>query len=500
MIHRGLLLALAGALCAGASAFACSSDPSPQGADADAGPDPVCEGNLTAYRFPSGGDGSGDPFGAKAAGQARAGRIKGAAQIVQPDNARNKVRVGDFVLANDKVAVYIEAEGESDGYNPLGGDVLALEVIGADGRPTGVSQYNETLLMLSRQTVRPDKVSVLADGADGKAAIVRVSGQLANVPFLDTFKPLIPDEYDFPAAIDYVLEPGAAKVLIRLQLVNTRFDAVDFTNRQYFGFFQANRSQVFTESQGFGEPNGETPWVAFDSTKSAFLYRALGSPIRAEIGISGFQLYSLKGLTLDGCMTKAVDYAEMIVGGPGIDGLLEAKRATFAEPAWRMVKGVLTEAGGVVLPGAQIHATAADGKYLTRTITDATGAFALHVPSADVKLTPTLKGWAIPAPTVVGAGTATVDLSLPRRATLEVNIKDATSAEALPARVQVIPTTAVGAAPASFGVLDDEPDGRLWVDFAMTGHSLLPVPPGPHRVIVTRGYEYELYDAPATAT
>ena len=500
MLHRGLLLAGAGALCAAVSAFACSSDPSPVAPSDDAGPDPVCAGNLAAFRFPGGNDGAADPFGAKAANQARAGRIKDAAQIVQPENARNKVRVGDFVLANDKVAVYIEAEGESDGYNPLGGDVLALELIGANGKPTGVSQFNETLVTLSRQTVKPEKVSVLADGADGEAAIVRVSGQLANVPFLDTFKPLIPDEYDFPAAIDYVLEPGASKVLVRLQLVNTRTEAVDFANKQYFGFFQANRSQVFTEATGFGEPKGETPWVAFDSTKSAFLYRALGSTMRAEIGVSGFQLYSIKGLALDACATKAVDYAEMQVAGPGIDGLLEAKRAADGEPAWREVKGVLKETDGVVLPGALVHATAADGRYLSRATTDAAGAFTLHVPPGDAQLTPTLKGWAIPAATSAPAGAATVDLALPKRATIEVNVKDATSSEPLPARVQIIPTTAIAAAPATFGVRDQEANGRLWVDFAMTGHSVLPVPPGQHRVVVTRGYEYELHDATATAT
>ena len=138
MPYRGLLFAGAGALCASVWAFACSPDPSPVAPDGDSGP--VCAGNLTAFRFPSGGDGAQDPFGAKAASQARAGRLKDAAQIVQPENARNKVRVGDFVLTNDKLAVYIEAEGESDGYNPLGGDVLALEPIGADGKPIGVSQ------------------------------------------------------------------------------------------------------------------------------------------------------------------------------------------------------------------------------------------------------------------------------------------------------------------------------------------------------------------------
>ena len=418
-----------------------------------------------------------------------------------PTNARNKVRVNDFVLANDKIAVYVEAEGESDGYNPLGGDILALETVGADGRPIGVSQYNETLIMLARQTVQPEKVSVLADGADGKAAIVRVSGKLANVPFLDTFKPLIPDEYGFPAVLDYVLEPGSPRLTIRLGLVNTRTEPVDFTNKQYFGFFQSSRHQTFTEAQGFAETKGETPWVAFDSGKSAFLVRSLGGPIRSEIGISGFQLFSMKGLAVDACATKTLDYAEMLVGGPSLDGLLETKRAAFGEATWREVRGTLTETGGGPLAGALVHATSADGRYLTRAITDAAGAYVLHVPAGDALLTPTLKGWALAAATPAPAASVTVDLMLPKRATLAIDVKSAdAAAEPLPARVQVIPSAAIARPPAAFGVADLEEDGRLWNDFATTGHLDLPVPPGQHRVVVTRGYEYELYDAPATAT
>jgi hypothetical protein len=496
----GPILVCAVATLAWPGLSACSSDDGPSAANADAAA-PVCDGNLDAFRFPNGAsDGSPDPFGAKAAGQARAGRLHDAAQIVQPDNARNKVRVNDFVLANDKVAVYIEAEGPSDGYNPLGGDVLGLEPVGADGRPTGVSQYNETLIMLARQTVQPDKVSVLADGSDGKAAIVRVSGKLVNVPFLDTFAGLIPDEYGFPAALDYVLEPGSPRLLLRLNLVNTRLDPVDFTNKQYFGFFQANRSQVFTEANGYADPKGESQWVAFDSRKSAFLVKALGSTVRAEIGISGFQLYSLKGLALDPCATKTVDYAEVVIGAPGIDGLLETKRAYYNEPAWREVKGTLTETGGSGLAGALVHATSPSGQYLSRTITDATGAFVIHLPPGDAQLTPTLKGWAIPAPTAAAAGSATVALTLPKRSTIQVNITDTTTGEPLPARVQIIPQTKVTAAPGSFGVKDEDVEGRLWADFAITGTTQLPVPPGQHRVVVTRGYEYELFDQPATIT
>ena len=62
---------------------------------------------------------------------------------MQPEGARNKVRVNDFVLANDNVAVYIEAEGESEDGNrsyswiyretPLSGEVeSACQLVGLD--------------------------------------------------------------------------------------------------------------------------------------------------------------------------------------------------------------------------------------------------------------------------------------------------------------------------------------------------------------------------------
>ena len=485
---RGLVLAALGV-----AAFACSSDPDPSGSALA-----VC-GGLSEFRFEDGTDGHADPFGAKAAGQARAGKIRDASQIVQGPLARHKVRIGDFALANDRIAVYIEAEGRANGYAPFGGDILAIEPVSEDGKPKGISQYGETLVALSRQTVKPDKVSVIADGSDGKAAIVRVSGVLTNIPFLDTFKALSQAEYGFPAAIDYVLEPGSEKLLYRLSLANTTAEVVDFANLQRVGFFQAARSKTFTEAKGFAPAEGENPWVAFDSGDSAFLVRAAeGRPIRSELVVSGFHLFSVQGLSAQACEKKTVDYLEIATGAPGIDGLLEAKRRAYGEAPWRELRGVLREEGGGPLGGALIHATGPDGKYLTRATTNEQGEYVLHVPHAPVSLTPTLKGWAIPAATAVSDGAATADLTLPKRATIEVKATDAVTGEPLPVRVQVIPASAPVPAPATFG-LREEANGRLWQDYAVTGTTVLPVPPGPHRVIVSRGYEYELLDTSVTA-
>ncbi len=489
---RGLVLAALGV-----AAFACSSDPEPA-ASALA----VC-GGLADYRYEHGNDGHADPFGAKAAGQARAGKIHDVSQIVQGPLARQKVRVGDFALANDRIAVYIEAEGRANGYSPFGGDIVAIEPVGEDGKPKGLSQYGEMLVALSRQTVKPDKVSVIADGSDGKAAIVRVSGVLTNIPFLDTFKALSQAEYGFPAAIDYVLEPGSEKLVYRLSIANATDEIVDFANLQRVGFFHAARSQIFTEANGFSRPKGANPWVAFDSGDSAFLVRAPeGRPIQTEIEVSGFQLFSVQGLSAEPCEKKTVDYLELATGAPGIDGLLEAKRRAYGEAPWREVRGVLKEDGGGPLAGAFVHATTPDGKYLTRARTNAEGQYILHVPPSPggAALTPTLKGWAIPASTPVadGAEAVVADLTLPKRATIEVKATDEVTGEPIPVRVQVIPTAALASAPETFG-LRDEARGRLWQDFAVTGSTALPVPPGAHRVVVSRGYEYEVLDTPVTA-
>jgi hypothetical protein len=488
MKHRGLVLATLGAL-----VFACSSDDDPPARSSE-----PCKG-LAAFRFENGTDGHPDPFGAKAAGQARAGRIRDASQIVQGPLARQKVRVGDFALANDRIAVYIEAEGRASGYAPFGGDIVAIEPVGDDGKPKGASQYGEMLVALSRQSVKPDKVSVIADGSDGKAAIVRVSGLLTNIPFLDTFKALSQAEYGFPAAVDYVLEPGAEKITYRLSVANTTDELVDFANLQRVGFFHSSRSKIFTEQNGFAPPKGDVPWVAYDSGDSAFLVRAAeGRPIRFELELSGFQLFSVQGLSLQSCEKKTVDYLEIATGNPGIDGVLEAKRRTSKEPAWRELRGVLKEEGGAALAGALVHATAPDGKYLTRAPTNAQGEYVMHVPAGALSLTPTLKGWAVPTATAVADGTTTADLTLPKRATIQVKATDSVTNEPLPVRVQVIPNTPPVPAPASFG-LREEVNGRIWQDFAITGTTDLPVPPGPHRVIVSRGYEYEIFDTPVTA-
>ena len=461
-----------------ALAVACSSSSSNDGPSACAG-----------AALETGGDGHADPFGAKAAGQARAGKIRDASQIVAPANARNRPRVGDFVIANDKVTAYIGGAARADGYIPFGGKLMSVETVGADGRPRGVSQYGESLFMFSRQTIAPDSVTVMNDGSDGKAAIVRASGKLANVPFIDLFKSIFPEEYGFPAAFDYVLEPGAETIHLRVTLANTRSENVDLTGNTNLGFFHDYRSPVFTAEQGYATPKGDAQFVAFDSDAS-FLIKIPNAKLTVGIGVSGFQLFTAPGPTIPSCATQTLDYADITVGSPGIDGLLEAKRRAAGEAAWKEVKGDVHEAGGGAIAGAFVHATAADGSYLSRATTGADGTFTIHVPDG-ASLTATAAGYP------VGTASSGPSLELPKHGTISVIAHDMTSNDVIPARVQVIPQQPLTAPPASWGV-PDEANGRLHQAFTTTGSVDLAVPAGAHRVVVTRGYEYELSDTTVT--
>jgi hypothetical protein len=140
----------------------------------------------------------------------------------------------------------------------------------------------------------------------------------------------------------------------------------------------------------------------------------------------------------------------------------------------------------------RVHAASPDGAYLTRATTAADGAFSLTVPAGeDVELHYVRTGDRTVGPVAVAAGDDPPPLVLDAAARLQVTVADAVGAPS-PARVQVVPEAAGAGLPRSFG--EPSPaNGRLHVAYVgADGEVELRVPPGRHRVVVSRGYEYEL--------
>lgn len=481
------------------SAYACTdNDPIPEPTTVA----PACELAQTTFEV---GDPAGhpDPFGAKDAGQARAARID-AADVAQPAHGRQRIEDGDYLLINDKIAVVIEAADLSDGYARFGGEILSVDQVGEDGRPAGKSRYVETLMGLAIEMVNPSSVTVLADGSDGGAAIVRATGPVEPIPFLnEAFGALLSRDYGFEVAVDYVLEPGAESVVIRWSVLNDRPDPVDFgvertDSDELFGFFHANHNQFVTPEYGYQDPSGLVAWAGFDGGDWGFAWAAAdGTPVEFGLEQSGFALFWGGGFIAEPCGVTTSDRVRITAGGPDLDGLRQAVLRDRGEPAWRAITGTLVDAGGAPVAGATIHELDVAGNYLSRARTNADGEFTIHAPNLEVQLVAHKRGYPADSGTTIAADATTAELSFAPHGTIHVTVTEMGTTRTPPVRVQVIPTEPLPSTPDAFGV-PDEANGRLYQEFVLGGEALLPAPVGDYRVIVSRGYEWELFDTTIT--
>jgi hypothetical protein len=462
------------------------------------GPAPAC-----AVR-PEAGDpvGHADPFGAKVAAQARAGRLTSVADLAQPASPRARIRAGDYALVNEHVAAFIGQAGPSDGYGPFGGEILALDRVGDDGKPLGLSRYGETLVGVGMQIPEVDSVSVVSDGSDGDAAVVRVAGKARYIPFIEKAIASIFPFFELDLAIDYVLEPGSERVVIRQHAVNATPDAADLGvdtagSFELYGFFQGNQLKRATPEAGFADTSAPAAWVGYVGAELGFAWRALQGDLEPGIDEAGFSLYFGPGYKVEGCSVFTSDRAEVIPGGPELDGLREAVRRATGEPAWRAVTGKVVDAQGAAVGDAYVHLLDADDRYLSRTKSGADGTFTVHAPPDEaVRLVAQKRGYEHDG-VDLGPTAARATLAMLPHGVLHVVATDAATGGRLPVRIQVIPAKTPPATPEAWGVLD-EVDGRLHQEFAVTGEATLVVPPGEHRVVVSRGYEWELADETVT--
>jgi hypothetical protein len=210
----------------------------------------------------------------------------------------------------------------------------------------------------------------------------------------------------------------------------------------------------------------------------------LGSSIAA----SGFLGAFSAGFTIPGCGTADRLHARIVIGGPGLDGVVAAANRVL-DVEQREITGTVTRAG-VPAAGVHVHAieVSAGERYLTRATTDASGAFRLHVPGeANVRLDTTSRGDA-PGSAIVGTGTTPAAIDLP--ATGAIHVVATEGGLAVPARVQIV-ATGLPEIPEKYGEPPITAD-RLHVVYPETGDVTLPAPPGDYEVIVSRGFEYEL--------
>jgi hypothetical protein len=451
--------------------------------------------STCAPGLPPDGDTAGhaEPFGAGPT-EARAGRITAASQLPATTLGLETWTVGDFVLANDKVALVIEDVGSSQLYDPWGGRPVGAALV-ANGAMVSPADFGEIFLLIGRSSIVTEHVTIVNDGANGEPAVIRTSGRLAPLPFLDPLTSgLLPDNMrDLDAAIDYTLRPGAETVDITYHINNPRdVDAVSGT--VLHGFMYTKRMRTFVPNIGFTDSISGAPWAALiDDDGASIAYEAEGEPLGGSIAQAGFVGALNNSYAIPRCALTTRVHAHITIGGPGVDGIVQA-RARVAGASTRAITGMIT--GLPAGTSARVHAVDSNGNYITRAAADSTGAFTVHVPTdAAVTLTAVAPGNVL-ATTDVAAGVSTATLAVPLLATLVIDrVVDGNNAT-IPARIQVMPD-ATGPAlvdiPDTFGE-PEPPGGRHEVRFHDGTAMRIPLRPGGYHVVVSRGPEYELFE------
>ncbi len=461
---------------------ACGDD-EPKAADAGL----VCD---FALEFETGDDGSSDPLAAPA-GQSRAGRIS-AADLPSFPGDLGTAAAGDFVIGNDHFALIIEDVGDSDLYDPWGGRPVGLTSV-VDGEMTNASNFGEFYILTEGQTIITETVTVLNDGSNGEAAVIRAEGRFGNLPFTT---PVLTGLYrgdfsDMRGAIDYVLEPGSDFIDIFVTYHSPRIDSEEVASAIH-GFMYTKRMRRFTRDLGF-EPEGALEELGFiDETGPSYTYARPGDILENGIAVSGFAASLGAGFPLEACGATRRHHARVTIGGPGVDGMVQTL-AAIDEVALREITGTVTNANGGPAAGVRVHATLSSGEYLSRATTDASGTYSLHVPADSAPKLTTFRVGDQNATQDLTASDTVGDLQLAPVGRIRVTSIDQDSSTALPVRIQVLPRSqALPSVPNHFGE-ERQVNGRLHVEYSMDGTANLRVPVGEWEVIVSRGYEYELF-------
>ena len=291
---------------------------------------------------------------------------------------------GDFVLANDRVALVIEDVGDSDLYDPWGGRPVGLARV-EDGKLVEPSNFGEFFVLTGRSTVVTEAVRVINDGSDGKPAIIRARGKLHPLPFFEPRSSILySDEYaDIEAAIDYELAPGSDHVDIRMRYASPR----DTETRRPVDDARAHVHGAHAP----GVPAGRR--VRSDSCQRRAVHRTRRRR-GDELGVRARRRHARQLAVGERLPRRVLPAAtrcrraarpsastrSIIIGGPGLDGIQAAAARTIGD-ANSAITGTVTR-DGVPAPGVHVHAIDGSVTYLTRATTDANGAFTLHVPAS----------------------------------------------------------------------------------------------------------------------
>lgn len=243
-------------------------------------------------------------------------------------------RVGDFLLANDRIRVIIGDLGRDLSFMlTFGGNIIDADKTRPEGEPGRDMFGAMTPLINIASTVNVTEILVVNDGSDGRPAVIRTFG------VDDLFDPIDPtnairsfgagqvppsaQDRDIPVEIttEYSLAPGADSVRIETAVRNVG----DSTLRLYVGDFLNGSGELdtFVPSLGFGDATLrlEVPYVAYTGVDAGrgLSYGIIPEPLQPGGFVAGS--FAQSGVTV------------VLIGQDVLSVLLAGQQGVFVIPA-----------------------------------------------------------------------------------------------------------------------------------------------------------------------
>jgi hypothetical protein len=437
---------------------------------------------------------------------ARAARIASEAELLAGRTVTG--RVGDYKIWNDRVAFVLADAGLADGYQQYGGNVLDADIVRAPGEP-GWSQMGSIFFGFDQRLFEPLAVEVLHDGDGGETgdrAVVRYTGRDGLFPWLASFMSFL-----FPTGTiecdmiyEYSLGPGeqALRLDIRLQNRARQPRMVDMVEAV---FIIGDGLKPFFEGPGFetSQHQGEfSVWYGLGD-RLAYAVLAEEGPMNMLLNVSNVAFGVLPPIALPARGERSlVRYLAVAEGGlDQVQRVVRALGVTPPEPMGRL-EGEVSSPGPVAPVGlpVRIHALDETGRHrsvIRPRLSAANGllTFEAEMPAGRYRLVAKADGFT-PSPMievdVLANGTVRADLELPPAVPFSYQVTDGLE-EPAPARLTFLRSDgpAPTLLPAGFGE-ERYPNGSALTVWSGTGEGTGWLPPGPYRVLASRGAEFAL--------
>lgn len=458
-------------------------------------------------------------------------------------------RVGDYVLENGVARFIVEGEDRSMSPCPYGGHII-------DGMPMDVEHDGDMigeicLFINAGSTHLPETFEIISDGSDG-VGILAVTGPLTILDWIN-FNTMAADlgfggigelrigpnrVPTMTATVYYILRAGERGVRSVIALRNDGREQQDlFIGNLIGGGGDGSYWNPISSKLGYGTSGlslttlaGEPmPIVGYGGNNNSFWgYVPKPNPDfdREALPIGGVYL-AISNIVVTGL--DVPDILQVLIGTeqtiptlpnlahvqPGETVLKEhwtyvgdGSAATIMDQVYPgvlelqtgTVSGTVLDASGAPAVGARVTAIDGEGAPLSQAFTDNSGNYSMDVPAGDYTISARI--WnlaAAPANATVTSGQVSdVPLALPEPTTVTVNITDP-SGTPVPGRVTVICDADPCPGKPTQSEIDTETDKLppLWAGIHYadigTGSVTFDLPPGPYRVVVSRGMSWSVW-------